>query len=72
MRIEKRSMNWVPKLSAYEEAQRLNEKRHKIASEHLNDAQTTAAAFTSARAKQIASVAQMSSYAVRGRISKCA
>lgn len=72
MRIEKRSMNWVPKLSAYEEAQRLAEKRHQMASEHLNEAQTTAAAFTSVRTSEIAAVAQISSYAVRARISRSA
>jgi uncharacterized DUF497 family protein len=72
MKIEKRSMNWMPKLSAYEEAMKLVNKRRTMAAGHLSDGQSAAVAFSNVRSTQIASVSQISTYAVKSRIAKLA
>jgi hypothetical protein len=65
-------MNWVPKLSAYELAMQLIEKRRKIATAFLQDSQNAGSAFSNVRSTQIASVSQMSTYAVKSRLAKLA
>jgi hypothetical protein len=72
MQIQKRTMNWVPKLSAWDEVQAANAKRREMTQGYMSDSSSFANGLAAVRNAGIANVSTLAKYAVQARVSKLA
>ena len=68
MRVEKRTMNWLPRPSAYDEARAQQEKRKAVNQDFISRQSAMADAFSAIRTDQAVGVGEIASRAAAGRL----
>ena len=72
MQIEKRSLNWLPKASAWDLAESQREKRKAVSQAYIDETISIASAFQSNRDDLSAGMAELTAKIAAARISKSA
>jgi len=72
MQIEKRTLNWFPKESAYDLAQAQREKRKAVSQAYIEETASLASSFATTRDDLVSGMAEIAAQVALARISKTA